>query len=132
MAEWANSMGDTLNCEYAKVLNGYGRKLFGRFTPEELKERKMQLSKPFAEFLKGLTREEREERGDIYEYMDPDGKTGDEDDEKTDGDGNEDDDSCESNKGVTPQPWWGDADPHDINFKHSSFTFSSTWKDYKE
>ena len=55
-------MGDTLDCEYAKVLNGYGRKLFGRFTPEELKERSMQLSKPFAEFLKGLTKEEREER----------------------------------------------------------------------
>lgn len=90
MAREAKAMSGLFECSYLRVIQGVGKKLFAHRTDEERKERSKTWDKLYREFVSGLSKEEREKRGDILPSEDKDEDMGDKDDDDDDTDVDED------------------------------------------
>ena len=120
IADWGDAFGTDLRSKYPKVIKGLGKTLFGTRTEEERKSMGEKKTKAYDEFVKNLSDEEREKRGDISPGEE-------EDDEEEDEDEDEDEDE-KKEKG----PWYGKAKAADASFSHSSFKFTPIWREYKK
>lgn len=116
MAAWGENQEDICGVKYARVIRGYGRKLFGARTQEERTSLREDRKVAYEEFVKGLSTQERKKRGDR-----PPGETHDDEDE------DDEDDEDGSDK-----PWFGNVKAKDAEINDASFRVASTWKAYKE
>jgi hypothetical protein len=117
LAAWADAQEDTCDVRYGKVVKGYGKKLFGDRTQEEREQMRQAKLEAYQQFVRGLSDEEKKERGDRIPGEDGSEEEDDRDDEE------------EEEKG---KPWFGNAKAADADFKHKSFTLTPRWKEYKE
>lgn len=108
----------------AQVLKGYGKKLFGSRTAEERKQLRLARNAAYDEFVRHLSHEERERRGDISEEGE-DGEEGAEDED------DEDEDMEEDESADNDRPWFADARASDADLKDSSLRVPSIWKQYR-
>ncbi|GJE90088.1 hypothetical protein PsYK624_062110 [Phanerochaete sordida] len=108
---------------YVRVLKGYGKKLFGTRTAEERKQISAARSAAYDEFVRKLSPEEREQRGD-----DLSGAR--EEDEEEDEDEDEDEDMEEDGVAKADRPWFGKAKAKDADLKDNELRLPSVWKEY--
>ena len=110
------SVADIHGAAYGKVVKGYGKKLFGDRTKEERERVRLTHDEAWKAFVRGLSDEERKERGDVLPGED-------EDDE------DEEDEEDEEDR---DKPWFGRAKAADADMKNKAFTLTSSWKAYRE
>lgn len=127
LAVWSKDVCVDLDNVYAPVILGYGKKLFGSRTQEEREQRREGVKAAYVEFVKGLSKEEREKWGYRLpsEQGGTEGQDGDEDDDEDEEDGEEGD---KKEKG----PWYGDAKAEDASKKDPSYKVTPVWREYKK
>lgn len=127
LAVWSKDVCVDLDNVYAQVILGYGKKLFGSRTQEEREQRREGVKAAYVEFVKGLSKEEREKWGYRLpsEQGGTEGQDGDEDDDEDEEDGEEGD---KKEKG----PWYGDAKAEDASKKDPSYKVTPVWREYKK
>lgn len=127
LAVWSKDVCVDLDNVYAPVILGYGKKIFGSRTQEEREQRREGVKAAYVEFVKGLSKEEREKWGYRLpsEQGGTEGQDGDEDDDEDEEDGEEGD---KKEKG----PWYGDAKAEDASKKDPSYKVTPVWREYKK
>lgn len=127
LAVWSKDVCVDLDNVYAPVILGYGKKLFGSRTQEEREQRREGVKAAYVEFVKGLSKEEREKWGYRLpsEQGGTEGQDGDEDDDEDEEDEEEGD---KKEKGA----WYGDAKAEDASKKDPSYKVTPVWREYKK
>lgn len=129
LAVWSKDICVDLDNVYAQVILGYGKKLFGSRTQEERDHRWEEVKAAYTEFVKGLSKEEREKWG--YQLPKEQGGT-----EGQDEDGDDDEDEDEENEDDSGKkekgPWFGDARAEDASKKDPSYKVTPVWREYKK
>lgn len=127
LAVWSKDVCVDLDNVYAPVILGYGKKLFGSRTQEEREQRREGVKEAYVEFVKGLSKEEREKWG--YRLPSEQGGT-----EGQDGDEDDDEDEEDEEEGDKKEkgPWYGDAKAEDASKKDPSYKVTPVWREYKK
>lgn len=127
LAVWSKDVCVDLDNVYAQVILGYGKKLFGSRTQEEREQRREEVKAAYVEFVKGLSKEEREKWG--YRLPSEQGGT-----EGQDGDEDDDEDEEDEEEGDKKEkgPWYGDAKAEDASKKDPSYKVTPVWREYKK
>lgn len=129
LAVWSKDVCVDLDNVYAAVILGYGKKLFGSRTQEEREQRREEVKAAYVEFVKGLSKEEREKWG----YQLPKEQGGSEGQDEDDEDEDDEDEEDEEESGKKEKgPWFGDARAEDASKKDPSYKVTPVWREYKK
>lgn len=105
---------------FNRFARAYGRKLFGERTKEDRQRVGASRWDAYFDYVKSLTDEEREKRGEALE------------DERNTQNKPVADDEDEDDEEEDSEPWFGDVSVKDAAMKDRAFAVSRTWKEYKE
>lgn len=124
MASWADCMQGLTGSRYNRVVKAYGKKLFGKRTPEERAERNEQIRKAYTSFYGTLSAKDIKDKGYLKPRSAQNMKKGKDVDKDEDEDDSENEDDNEGG-------WFSKGKIGDIEPESKAYKVAPVWKEYK-